>query len=126
MRIRVLISRRTGSVVRVIHARAEVRVKMIDILMSKAERMADFLTHHELLKRRRVVRSTLEIGVIHFRSRHRDVAAAVAPHLGNARPSGESVIAVADFHLSGIRIARTRRDGHRCCVKHVHRIPVRD
>src|SRR6266496_301893 len=85
-------------VIGVVHARSEIRVIEVRVLVIEAERVADLLAGYEVSPRSSVVLRLVEIVVIQLHSALRDVSAASDPNLGDAEPAGVAVAGIADLH----------------------------
>jgi hypothetical protein len=97
-----------GRVVGVVHARPEIGVVEDLVLMVEAEGVADFLAHHHLPPRGRVVLSGAEIRIVDLGSALHDVAAAVDPDLSEAEPVVLAIRCVADLDPPTCRTACSR------------------
>src|SRR5215208_6712550 len=95
-------------VVGVVHARPEIGVVEVLVLMVESEGVAYLLAHHHLPPRGRVVLGGAEIRVIDFGSACRDMLAAADPDLGEAEPAVLAVRCVADLHPPTRRTASSR------------------
>ena len=93
-------------VVGVVHARPEIGVVEVLILMVEAEGVADLLAHHHLPPRGRVVLSGAEIRIVDLGSALHDVAA--NPDLSHAEPAVGAIRCVAHLHPPTCRSASSR------------------
>src|SRR5215211_4658920 len=110
MRIRVLVGESSicaqgaAWVVGVVHARPEIGVVEVLVLMVEAEGVADLLTHYHVSPSGRVVLFAFEICIVDFGSTLHDVAT-VDPDLGYAEPAVGAISIVADLHPPTTRTA---------------------
>src|SRR3989344_7485470 len=87
-------------IIRIIHPCAEIWVIECFILVGKAERVADFLAHHHISPRRRVLRAQIEIEIIPF-ARSLGSVFAARPYLRDAEPAVVAIAAIANFNPAG-------------------------
>src|SRR6266540_6521566 len=96
--------------VRVVHARPEIRVAEVLVLMIEAEVVPDLLTRDELVTCGRVVRPAVEVGVVQLSRRLCDVCRpGHGPDRGDPQPAVVPVRSVADLDLPGGGGAAPRR-----------------
>src|SRR5919112_693950 len=125
MLVWVLVGERTvraegaGWVVGVVHARPEIGVGVVLILVVEAEGMADLLTHHHVSPSGRVVLCAVEICIVDFGSTLHNVATA-DPDLGQAEPAVGAILIVAYLHPPTTRtaVASLGFAGDDCRVQH--------
>ena len=97
-------------VVRVVHARPQVRVVERSVLVIEAECVADLLAHHEVSPRGGVVFRGVKVRVVELGDALRDVEA-TDPDLSQAEPAVIAVGGGADLHASAGGLA-VLRPGH--------------
>src|SRR5919112_1623896 len=103
MLVWVLVGERTvraegaGWVVGVVHARTQIGVGLILVLVVEAEGVAYLLAHHHVSPCSRVVLRGVEVSIVDLGSACRDVAAAAYPDLSEAEPPVRTIRGVADL-----------------------------
>lgn len=120
-----LVAGRAIWIASVIHARSEVWVRVVLVLMIKAENMADLLTHNEPPPGWGIVAPRVEIRIIELHNTLRDVIAA-DPDLGYSEPAGVAVSLTADLGppAGGSATLRFGPTRYHCGVQHARYTPV--
>src|SRR5215208_3603978 len=114
MLVRMLVGERTvraegaGWVVGVVHARPQIGVGVILVLVVEAEGVAYLLAHHKLPPGGRVVLCGVEVRIVDLGSARHDVLAAVYPDLSKAEPVVLAIRRVADLDPPSRRTANSR------------------
>src|SRR5829696_43225 len=93
-----------GRVTRVVHARPEVSIVEVLVLVVQPQGVADFLAHHQVPPGGGVVLRGVEVRIVDLGGALRDVLTAY-PDLGESQPAVVAVLPVADLHAPTLRMA---------------------